>query len=160
MGLAMRQYNRNNHVINLLSAPNFGLSITPKQCLKWETRLANAVIDNMKENNNIYIPQNLQKNTLPLFHIDNIDFIEDTPDGKGTTHALIMSIFQKRVVDPIPFCLDVVQQTSSLTLKKNSFNELQRYSKPQKSLCKRSNGCANFERSDIITTKSRTIQCF
>ena len=25
---------------------------TPKQCLKWETRLANAVIDNMKENNN------------------------------------------------------------------------------------------------------------
>ena len=87
----------------------------------------------MKENNNIYIPHNLQKDALPLFHIDNIDFIEDTPDGKGTTHALIMTIFQKRLVDPASFCLDVKQQTTSLTLKKNSFNELQRYSKPQRS---------------------------
>ena len=32
MGLAMRQYDRDNHVINLLSAPNFGMSITHKQC--------------------------------------------------------------------------------------------------------------------------------
>ena len=55
MALTMRQYDRNNHVIKLLSAPNFGLSITHKQCLRWETRLANAVIDNMKENDNTYI---------------------------------------------------------------------------------------------------------
>ena len=94
MALTMRQYDRNNHVIKLLSAPNLGLSITHKQCLRWETRLANAFIDNMKENNNTYIPQSLVKGVIPLFHIDNIDFIEDTPDGKGTTHALILSVFQ------------------------------------------------------------------
>ena len=88
-----RQYDRNNHVIELLSAPNLGLSITHKQCLRWETRLANAVIDNMKENDNTYIPQSLVKGVIPLFHTDNINFIEVTPDGKGTTHALILSVY-------------------------------------------------------------------
>ena len=71
-------------MINLLSASNYNLSIDSRACLLWETRIANAVIDNM-ENNDVYIPFNLSKGTLPMFHLDNIDFIEDTPDGKNTT---------------------------------------------------------------------------
>ena len=76
---------RNNAVLNLLSAPNYGLSPTPRQCLLWETALANAVIDNMKNHDDVYIPPNMVKCILPMFHIDNIDWHEDTPDGKNTS---------------------------------------------------------------------------
>ena len=81
-------------MINLLIAPNYNLSIDFRACLLWETRIANAVIDNMENNDNVYLPFNLSKGTLPMFHLDNIDFIEDTPDGKNTTHGLQLSVFQ------------------------------------------------------------------
>ena len=50
--------------------------------------IANAVIDNMENNDNDYTPFNLSKGTIPMFNLDDIDFIEDTPDRKNTTHAL------------------------------------------------------------------------
>ena len=112
----------------------------------------------MKENDNTYIPQSLVKGVIPLFHIDNIGFIEDMPDGKGATYALILSVFQPLVYNPVPVNMDVDQKTSSLILKANSFNELQQYSNPHKLLCTKSNGCNNFKRSDITYIQSRTFQ--
>ena len=94
IGLALRKCDRNNQIINLLSAPNYSSSINSRTYLLWETRIANAVIDNMNMKDNVYIPFNISKETLPMFHLDNIDFIEDTPDGKNTTHALQLSVFQ------------------------------------------------------------------
>ena len=85
IGLALRKCVRNNQMINLLSAPNYNLSIDSRACLLWETHIANAVIDNMENNDNVYIPFNLSKGTLPMFHCDDIDFIEDTPDRKNMT---------------------------------------------------------------------------
>ena len=52
LGLSLHHYDRNNAVLNLLSAPNCGLSPTPHQCILWETALANAVIDNPKPQHN------------------------------------------------------------------------------------------------------------
>ena len=66
----------------MLRAPNYGLAIPPLQCFKWETTIANAIIDNMKKNDGICIPTNLQKDALPMLHINNIDRLEDTADGK------------------------------------------------------------------------------
>ena len=45
----------------------------------------------MNTNDNVYIPFNISKETLPMFHLDNIDFIEDNPDGRNTTHSLQLS---------------------------------------------------------------------
>ena len=70
----------------MLRAPNYGLAILPLQYLKWETAIANAVIDNIKENNGICFPTNLQEDVLPMFHINNIDRLEDPPDRKSTSH--------------------------------------------------------------------------
>ena len=71
LGLCLRNYDRNNTMLKLLSAPNYGLSVTPRQCLRWETSVANSVIDNMTSNENVYVPPNMVKNVLPMFHIDN-----------------------------------------------------------------------------------------
>ena len=95
-----------------------------EEIICWETRLANAVIAQITKNNNVYIPTNLKKNTLVQFHLDNIDFTEDTKDGRGTTHALNLVVFQQKI-GPKEFPKREVSQTStSLTFDKNHFNEL------------------------------------
>ena len=129
----------------MLSAPNYGLAIPTLQCLKWETAIANAVIDNMKENDGIYIPTNLQKDVLPMFHTDNIDWLKDTPDGKNTSHYLQMSIFQRKIQELLPIKLNIKkEETESLKLKSNSFNEILPYQKPNKSQFQQSPGCEIF----------------
>ena len=65
MGLALRSYDRNNPVINLLSAPNYGLSITPRACLQWETAIANTVLKNISENGS-YVPPGVTTG-IPVF---------------------------------------------------------------------------------------------
>ena len=67
----------------------------------------------------MYIPPNLVKYVLTLFHIDNIDWQEDTPDGKNTTHMLMICIMQRRTCKPAPLSLELDPKTSSLTLKDN-----------------------------------------
>ena len=97
MGLSLSYFDRNNVILDMLSAPNYGLAIPTLQCLKWETTIANDVIDNMKENYGMYIATNLQKDVIPMFHIDNIDWLKDAPNGKNTSHYLQMSIFQRKI---------------------------------------------------------------
>ena len=72
MGSPLRHFDCNNVILDMLSAPDHGLAIPPLQCLEYETTIANAVINNMKEKDGIYISTNLQK-VLPMFHIDNRD---------------------------------------------------------------------------------------
>ena len=84
LGLALRHLDRNNNVIRLISL--FGHSIPNRQCLRWGTVIANSIIDHMLANGNAYMPPNLIRYVLPMFHLDNVDWDEDTPDGKNTTH--------------------------------------------------------------------------
>ena len=71
------------------------------------------------------IKTNLQKDALPMFHIDNIDWLEDTPDGKNTSHYLQKNIFQRKIQELLPIKLNIKKEkTESLKLKSNSFNEI------------------------------------
>ena len=63
-----------------------------------ETALANAVAENTRKNQGLYVPPFLRKGTFVFFAADNSDFAEDTPDGKGTTHGTITVVYQK--IDP------------------------------------------------------------
>ena len=94
MGFTIHQYTRDKRLIDLLSS--YGLSTNCTTCLPYETALANAIIENMRTNGNNYVPVNLAKNMLMTFHLDNIDFIEDTVDGSWTTHMLNLVIFQRQ----------------------------------------------------------------
>ena len=73
------------------------------------------------------IPHNFQKNTIPMFHLDNIDWLEDTPDGKNTSHLLQLSVFQPRTQQKKPdyskFIMDINKNKKS-TLDGHSFNDL------------------------------------
>ena len=48
-----------------------------------ETALANAVVENTKQFQGLYVPPYLKKGTFVFFASDNTDFVEDTADGKG-----------------------------------------------------------------------------
>ena len=90
--MVLRNSDRNNQVFNLLSTPGYGTST--RQTSLWETRIANAVIKRMALNGGICIPFNLKKNVIPMFHPDNIDWLEDTPDVKNTSHLLMNNVSQ------------------------------------------------------------------
>ena len=73
---------RNGHCVNY------------SRLLVLEDKLAKSVMDNMAAGNEVYIPPNLVQ-SLPVFFVaDNIDFDEDTADGKHTLHGTIMVAFQ------------------------------------------------------------------
>ena len=88
----------------------------------------------------------MSKDILPLFHLDNIDFLEDTPDGKNTTHALQLSVFQSSNgtnCNTMSLHLDL-SDTKELTLKPNACNRIIKCNKPGKNNYKRTDGCSNF----------------
>ena len=157
LGLSLRHSDRNNVVLGMLSAPNYGYSITPRQCLKWKTSIANAVIKNIQLNNDVYIPPGMAKDVIPMFHLDNIDWLEDTPDGKNTTHYLILSIFQRKQNCSGNYLPELVQHTTSLKLLENSFGVLLPHDKPVKGMSKHTEGASDFNVRNV-NTKEETIQ--
>jgi len=60
-----------------------------------ETALANAVVENTKQFQGLYVPTSLKKGTFVFFASDNIDFAEDTADGKGTKHGTVTAIYRR-----------------------------------------------------------------
>ena len=62
MGLATRQFGRSKANVNLLHG--YGVSISNTRALQIETSLADAVIDNMRLNQGVYIPHDLQFRTV------------------------------------------------------------------------------------------------
>lgn len=82
--------------MNLLNA--HGYSVPHSRALLMDNALSNAVIENIKAHRGLFIPPFLKNETFVFFAVDNTDFAEDTPDGKGSTHGTIAAVYQK--VDP------------------------------------------------------------
>ena len=100
LGLSLRHFDQTGNIIRLISL--FGYSIPDRQCLRWGIAIANYMTDIMLKNDNVYIPPNVVKYSVPMFHIDNIDWQEDTPDGKYTTQMLMICIMLRKTCNPIP----------------------------------------------------------
>ena len=95
LGLALTIHHdtRNKKLVNLLNAQGHCASYS--RALIMETALVNAVVENTKQWQGLYVPPFLKKSTFMFFASDNTDFAEDTADGKGTTHGTVTAIYQK-----------------------------------------------------------------
>ena len=51
----------------------------------------------MKDNNGTYIPPTIRKSSPVYFAIDNIDFRNDTPDGKNEFHGIGQVVYQQSI---------------------------------------------------------------
>ena len=93
MALTLHHQTRSKMIVNLLNTQGYCVSYS--RTLMMETALANAVIKNTEQFQGLYVPPFLKKGTFVFFAVDNVDFTEDTADGKGTTHGTITAVYQK-----------------------------------------------------------------
>lgn len=93
LALSIHQDTGNKMLVDLLNAQDYCVSYS--RTLMMETAIANAVVENTKQFQGLYVPPFLKKATSVFFAVDNADFAEDTPDGKGTTHVTITAVYQK-----------------------------------------------------------------
>ena len=87
IGLAICQAIRSKFVINLLH--DFGVTLEYNRLLCIEAQIANSVLQRICDD--VYIPPDIIKNRHINFAIDNIDFSEDTPNGKIMTQPLLFT---------------------------------------------------------------------
>ena len=92
-GLALRQSIRNKEIVNMLHG--FGMSVEYNRLLRIEAQIEQSVLERMNQHGGMYLPENFVKNRHVFFAIDNVDFAEDTHNGKHTLHGTAMAIYQK-----------------------------------------------------------------
>ncbi|KAG0711471.1 hypothetical protein GWK47_020548 [Chionoecetes opilio] len=89
--LAIHQETRSKAMIKMFHGA--GLAISYSSLLRLEASLARTVLSAGRRDG-VFIPRRLEKGLLVHFAIDNIDFQEDTVDGKGTFHGTVSVAFQ------------------------------------------------------------------
>ena len=155
--LAIRHCARDNAVLRLLSAPNFGLTLAPRTSLLIETMIANAMTK-IVQKEGVYVPPNMKRGVRVSFHIDNFDELVETFDGKNTVHYLLIVGFQMHVGEFQPLKLKL-EKTTKLTLQDNNFADLLPCEETSNNQFKRTDGCVNVTCSSGFE-KSRSSSSF
>ena len=72
-----------------------GCNAEYNRLLRIEAQIEQSVLEPMNHHGGMHLPKNFVKNRHVFFVIDNVDFVEDTHDGKHTLHGTAMAIYQK-----------------------------------------------------------------
>ena len=109
--LAIHQETRSKAMIQMFHGA--GLAISYYSLLRLEASLARTVLSAGRRDG-VFIPRRLEKDLLVHFAIDNIDFQEDTVDGKGTFHGTVSVAFQPgpsspSELEPLKFHYDAAE---------------------------------------------------
>ena len=72
------------------------MSIEYNRILRAEAQIKRGVLQRIEQNGGVYLPPDAVPGRRVFFAIDNIDFAEDTPDGKRNLHGTAMAIYQKK----------------------------------------------------------------
>ena len=94
VGIAVHQAVGNKQLITMLHG--FGMSVDYNRILRVEAQIEASVLKRMELNDGLYIPPDLVLGRHVFFAVDNVDFAEDTPDGKNTFHGTAMAIYQRQ----------------------------------------------------------------
>ena len=92
VGLTLHRQTRSAKLVNFCS--QIGISINYDRVKRIENNIAETVIAHMENTDGIYIPPDLEPNMFTHFATDNLDFNEDTPDGKRNLHATVLVAYQ------------------------------------------------------------------
>ena len=93
IGLAIHAI-RSKEIVNFLYG--FGMSVEYKRILRVEAQIEKHVVQRMERSGGIYVPPDVVPGRHVFFAVDNVDFAEDTPDGKRTLHGTAMAIYQRK----------------------------------------------------------------
>ena len=92
--LHLHKETRSEKLINCLY--DIGLAISYDKVMKIENGLGNAVFENIESNGVTFIPFTLEIGKPLHFAIDNIDFKNDTANGKSEFHGTTLVAFQTK----------------------------------------------------------------
>lgn len=130
VGLAVHQTVRSKELISLLHG--FGLSVDYNRILRVEAQIESSVLERMVQNDGVYLPPDIVMGRHVFFAIDNVDFSENTPDGKRTFHRTAMTTYQRiHPEDKIPdLIVDAPDQSRSIKELPESVTSLLECSMP------------------------------
>ena len=97
VSLAIHRAIRSKEIVNLLHG--FGMAVEYNRLLRVESQIEKTVLQRMEKEGGMYLPPDIVKGRHVFFAIDNVDFAEDTPDGKRTLHGTAMAIYQATDLD-------------------------------------------------------------
>jgi len=92
-GLAIHQSIQSKGLVNMLHG--FGMSVEYNRLLRVESQLEASVLKPMEQNNGLFLLANIVEGRHVFFAIDNVDFAEDSYDGRRTLQGTAMAIYQK-----------------------------------------------------------------
>ena len=124
IGLAVHQAVRSKELISLLRG--FGMSVDYNRVLRVETQIEASVLKRIEQNDGVYLPPDIVVGRHVFLAVDNVDFCEDTPDGKRTFHGTAMEIYQRtNAQDQVPdIAVDPKIQSCSIKDLPESITEL------------------------------------
>ena len=122
VGLALHKETRSKKLVDMIS--RFGLSVTYDRVKEIEGMIAKAVVKKMEETNGIYIPPELTAGRFTHFATDNLDFQENTPDGKRTLHGTVLVAYQSAKVGDIVSCLQLEDGEEKFCIPHSPYNIL------------------------------------
>ena len=94
VGIAVHHAMRSRQLITMLHG--FGMSVDYNRILRVEAQIEASVLKRMELNDGLYIPPDVVQSRQVFVAVDNVDFAEDTPDGKNTFHGTAMAIYQRQ----------------------------------------------------------------
>lgn len=156
MALSSHSYNRSKHSVEELHQLQFGISYF--KVMNLENDIALSVTKSMDSSGGYTVPLWLQKNVPMFFAIDNVDFKEDTSDGKNTLHGTLLVVYQKKSVT-VSSTLSIERNKSSKSVARLECNLLE-CQIPQPSLYTSVNSCSlEYNRSESVTKHNRLWMC-
>ena len=102
------------------------MSVNYNRVLRVETHKEASVLKCIEQNDGVYLPPDIVVRCHVFFAVDNVDFCEDTPDGKRTFHGTAMAIYQRpNAQDQVPdIAVDPKIQSRSIKYLPESITEL------------------------------------
>ncbi|CAB3995713.1 Hypothetical predicted protein [Paramuricea clavata] len=97
LSLMVHKQTGSKKLVDTLSKLN--LCIGYESTISPEKRIATGVAERMEQNGGFFLPHFINKEKQPFFAIDNIDFLECTPDGQNTLHGTIIVVNQGKIED-------------------------------------------------------------
>ncbi|XP_015770587.1 PREDICTED: uncharacterized protein LOC107349002 [Acropora digitifera] len=109
------------------------MAVEYNRLLRVESQIEKTVLRRMEKEGRMYLPPDIVKERHVFFAIDNVDFAEDTPDGKCTLHGTAMAIYQTTDLDDEQPVLRLEESTNcSRTVRElaDTFTALQKCPAP------------------------------
>ena len=136
IGLSIHQTVRNKKIIEILHG--YGMSIEYNRLFRYETQIDETITQDIASNQGINVPKDNVKGRYVFFATNNVDFQEDKRDGKNTTHATALAVYQRKLPDDTtpPLILTEVSGSRALVDIPESLTSLKDCTMPAKPMTK------------------------